>query len=56
MGHMSTPGGYKFWRAMSDINLYGDDVLSAVNGRLEKLNVPNDEFINSAAWLKPDNG
>ena len=56
VGHMSTPGGYKFWRAMSDINLYGDDVLSAVNGRLEKLKVPNDEFMNSASWLKPDNG
>jgi len=56
VGHMSTHGGYKFWRAMSDINLYGDDVLSAVNGRLEKLKVPNDEFMNSASWLKPDNG
>ena len=56
VGHMSTPGGYKFWRAMSDINLYGDDVLSAVNGQLEKLKVPNDEFMNSASWLKPDNG
>ena len=56
VGHMSPPGGYKFRSAMSDLNLYGDDVLNAVNGRLEKLNVPNDEFINSAAWLKPDNG
>ena len=56
VGHMSPPGGYKFRSAMSDLNLYGDDVLNVVNGRLEKLNVPNDEFINSAAWLKPDNG
>ena len=54
VGHMSTPGGYEFWRAMSDIDLYGDDVLNAVNGRLEKLNLPNDEFLNSASWLQPD--
>jgi len=39
---------------MSDIDLYGDDVLNAVNERLEKLNVPNNDFVNSAAWLHPD--
>ena len=33
---------------MSDIDLYGDDVLNAVSERLEKLNVPNNDFINSA--------
>ena len=54
VGHMSTPGGYKFWKSMSDIDLYGDDVLNAVNKRLEKLNVPNSDFVNSAVWLHPD--
>ena len=29
----------------------GDDVLDAANGRLEKLDIPNDEFVNSASWL-----
>ena len=54
VGHMSTPGGYKFWKSMSDIDLYGDDVLNAVNERLEKMNVPNNDFVNPAAWLRPD--
>jgi len=39
---------------MSDIDLYGDDVLNAVNERLEKLNVPNNDFVDSAVWLHPD--
>ena len=41
---------------MSDIDLYGDDVLDAVNERLDKMEVPNDDFINSAPWLKLDKG
>ena len=56
VGHMSTRGGHKFWTAMSDIDLYGDDVLDAVNERLDKMEVPNDDFINSAPWLKLDKG
>ena len=56
VGHMSTRGGHKFWKAMSDIDLYGDDVLDAVNERLDKMEVPNDDFINSAPWLKLDKG
>tara|TARA_S200000501_G_scaffold191659_1_gene180494 strand:- start:435 stop:707 length:273 start_codon:yes stop_codon:yes gene_type:complete len=56
VGHMSTQGGHKFWRAMSDINLYGDDVLDAVNERLDKMEVPNDDFTNSAPRLKSDKG
>ena len=54
VGHMSTPGGNKFWIAMSQIDLYGDDVLNAVNERLNKMVIPNDDFINAAHWLKPD--
>ena len=54
VGHMSTSGGNKFWNAMSEIDLYGDDVLNAVNGRLDKMVVPNDDFINAVHWLKPD--
>ena len=56
VGHMSTRGGHKFWKAMSDIDLYGDDVLDAVNERLDKMEVPNDDFINSAPWLKSNKG
>jgi hypothetical protein len=51
---MSTRGGNKFWNAMSQIDLYGDDVLNAVNERLNKMVIPNDDFINAAHWLKPD--
>ena len=54
VGHMSTSGGNKFWNAMSKIDLYGDDVLNAVNARLNKMDVPNDDFINAAHWLKPN--
>ena len=54
VGHMSTRGGNKFWNAMSQIDLYGDDVLNAVNERLNKMVIPNDDFINAAHWLKPD--
>ena len=55
VGHMSTSGGFKFWKAMSDIDLYGDDVLNAVNGRLDEMDVPNNNFVNSLHWLQPDN-
>ena len=48
-------GGFKFWKAMSDIDLYGDDVLNAVNGRLDEMDVPNNNFVNSLHWLQPDN-
>ena len=54
VGHMSTPGGNKFWNAMSQIDLYGDDVLNAVNERLNKMVIPNHDFINAARWLKPN--
>ncbi|MBM88595.1 MAG: hypothetical protein CMQ41_09490 [Gammaproteobacteria bacterium] len=54
VGHMSTPGGYKFWQAMSDIDLYGDNVLNAVNERLKEMDVPNEDFVNALHWLKPD--
>ena len=54
VGHMSTIGGNKFWKAMSNINLYGDNVLNAVNERLDKMEVPNNDFINAVHWLKPD--
>ena len=54
VGHMSTSGGNKFWNAMSQIDLYGDDVLNAVNERLNEMVIPNDDFINAAHWLKPD--
>ena len=37
VGHMSTAGGNKFWNAMSKIDLYGDDVLNAVNARWGSL-------------------
>ena len=51
VGHMSTYGGNKFWKEMSNIDLYGDNVLNAVNERLDKMEVPNDDFINAASWL-----
>jgi hypothetical protein len=54
VGHMSTSGGNKFWNEMSQIDLYGDDVLNAVNERLDKMVVPNNDFINAVHWLKPD--
>ena len=34
---------------MSDIDLYGDDVLEAVNERLDKMEVPNDDFTRACA-------
>ena len=53
VGHVSTPGGYKFWQKMSEIDLYGDDVLNAVNGKLAAMDVPNEDFMNHMQWLKP---
>jgi len=53
VGHMSTIGGNKFWKARSNINLYGDNGLNAVNERLDKIEVPNNDFINTAHRLKP---
>jgi hypothetical protein len=52
VGHVSTPGGYKFWQKMSEIDLYGDDVLNAVNGKLATMEVPNEDFMNHMQWLK----
>ncbi|MDG2421394.1 MAG: hypothetical protein P8N40_06810 [Gammaproteobacteria bacterium] len=54
VSHMSTSGDKKFWNAVSDIDLHGDDVLNAVNDRLDKMDVPNNDFINALHWLKPD--
>ena len=53
VGHVSTPGGYRFWQKMSEIDLYGDDVLNAVNGKLATMDVPNEDFMNHMQWLKP---
>tara|TARA_X000000368_G_scaffold393770_1_gene359764 strand:- start:210 stop:716 length:507 start_codon:yes stop_codon:yes gene_type:complete len=55
VGHMSTKGGNKFWNEMVDIDFYGDNVLNAVGKRLKEMNAPNDDFIKSAKWLRPDN-
>ena len=54
VGHMSTAGGNRFWKTMSNIDLYGDNVLNAVNERLDKMVVPNNDFINALHWLKPN--
>ena len=52
--HMRTPGGYKFWKSVSDIDHFGDDVSNAVSARSEKLNASNNDFVNSAVWLHTD--
>ena len=31
--HMRTPRGYKFWKSVSDIDQFGDDVSNAVSAR-----------------------
>ena len=51
---MSTKGGNKFWNEMVDIDFYGDNVLNAVSKRLKEMNAPNDDFIKSAKWLRPE--
>ena len=52
VGHISTPGGYKFWQKMSAIDLYGDDVLDAVNAKLATMELPNEDFMNHMPWLR----
>ena len=56
VGHVSTPGGYAFWEKMTAIDLYGDDVLSAVNSRLSETEVPNEGLFESMNWLKAKPG
>ena len=41
---------------MPYINLCGDIVLGAVNERLVKMDVLNDDLINSTPWLQLDKG
>ena len=52
VGHVSTPGGYVFWQKMTDADLYGDDVLAAVNTRLSTVTVPNEDLFTAMHWLK----
>lgn len=52
VGHISTPGGYAFWRKMSAIDLYGDDVLNAVNAKLATMELPNKDFMEHMPWLR----
>ncbi len=56
VGHVSTPGGYAFWQKMTDVDLYGDDVLAAVNARLSATAVPNEDLFNAMPWLKAKPG
>ena len=51
---MRMPGGFKFWKSVSDIDHFGDDVSNAVSARSEKLNASNNDFVNSAVWLHTD--
>ena len=50
--HISTLGGYTFWQKMSAIDLYGDDVLSAVNAKLATMELPNKDFMEHMPWLR----
>ena len=52
VGHISTPGGYTFWQKMSAIDLYGDDVLSAVSAKLATMELPNKDFMEHMPWLR----
>ncbi|HBF63989.1 MAG TPA: hypothetical protein DDW59_11170 [Gammaproteobacteria bacterium] len=52
VGHISTPGGYTFWQKMSAIDLYGDDVLNAVNAKLATMELPNKDFMEHLPWLR----
>ena len=52
VGHISTLGGYTFWQKMSAIDLYGDDVLSAVNAKLATMELPNKDFMEHMPWLR----
>ena len=52
VGHISTPGGYTFWQKMSAIDLYGDDVLNAVNAKLATMELPNKDFMEHMPWLR----
>ena len=52
VGHISTPGGYTFCQKMSAIDLYGDDVLSAVNAKLATMELPNKDFMEHMPWLR----
>ena len=52
VGNISKPGGYTFWQKMSAIDLYGDDVLNAVNAKLATMELPNKDFMEHMPWLR----
>ena len=54
VGLISTSGGIKFWKDMSSIDMFGDDLLAHVEGRLSKITVPNNDLAKNLPWLRPD--
>ena len=54
VGLVSKKGGNKFWRDMASIDMFGDDLLKAVNSKLHGLEVPNTDLTQVLPWLRAD--
>ena len=54
-GMMSTPGGLQFWQRMTEANMFGDDLLQAVDARLRgRPQQPDKSIAESLEWLRFD--
>ena len=53
-GIINTPGGIEIWRHLEKSNLFGDDLLTAVRGKLKELGDPSEKIIEMLPWLRFD--
>ena len=53
-GIINTPGGIEIWRHLEKSNLFGDDLLAAVRGKLKELGDPSEKIIEMLPWLRFD--
>ena len=55
-GFVSTPGGYQLWKIFYKANLFGDNVIQAVNLRLSQMEVPNNDLVDVLTYRRFERG